>query len=136
MADNDTQSIHEAAIRELLKQWADATRFNKQDDVLVNHAPDVTIFDVLPPLQYESADAYRQSWDEWQPTTEGPGIFEIHDLKITAGDDVAFAYGLIRCGGTKSDGKTFEDWVRATFCLCNIDGKWRITHQHISMPIR
>ncbi|MBE9138255.1 nuclear transport factor 2 family protein [Nodosilinea sp. LEGE 07088] len=26
--------------------------------------------------------------------------------------------------------------MRATFCLCNIDGKWRITHQHISMPIR
>lgn len=136
MADKDTSTTNEAAIRELLEQWADATRFNKQNDVLANHASDVIIFDVLPPLQYESADAYHQSWDEWQPTTEGPGIFEIHDLKITAGDDVAFAYGLIRCGGTKPDGKTFEDWVRATFCLCNIDGKWRITHQHISMPIR
>jgi ketosteroid isomerase-like protein len=135
MPDNGLQTTQEASIRALLEQWAEAIRSGRQDDILTNHAPDVTIFDVLPPLKYEGADAYRKSWDEWQPTTEGPGLFELHDLKVTAGQDVAFAYGLIHCGGTKPDGTTFEDWVRATFCLCHQDGAWRVTHQHISMPI-
>jgi len=135
MVNISTQRIHETLIRELLEKWARATRLGRQDEVLANHAPDVTIFDVLPPLKYESADAYRKSWDEWQPATEGPGLFEIHDLKVTAGDDLAFAHGLIHCGGTKPDGGTFQDWVRATFCLRQVEGKWLITHQHIGVPM-
>lgn len=135
MTDNSTQLTNEGLIQELLEKWADTNLSGQQDQVLVNHAPDVTIFDVLPPLKYEGADTYRKSWDDWQPTMEGPGLFKIHDLKITAGDDVAFAHCLIQCGGTHPDGRKFEDWVRATFCLCQMEGKWLITHQHISMPL-
>ncbi|MEL6321419.1 MAG: nuclear transport factor 2 family protein [Cyanobacteria bacterium J06626_14] len=136
MTDELSCSTHRDVIRDLLEAWAMTTRLEQKDQILANHAPDAMIFDVLPPLKYESTSAYCKSWDEWQPKTEGPGIFEFHDLKITASNEVAFAYGLIRCGGTKSDGKVFEDWVRATFCLCNLDGRWVITHQHISMPFR
>jgi ketosteroid isomerase-like protein len=135
MANSVTEVADETLIRELLEKWADATRFGNTDEVLANHASDVTIFDVLPPLKHEGADAYRKSWDEWQPTTEGPGLFEIHDLKITAGQDIAFAHCFIHCGGTQPDGRKFEDWVRATFCFHKMEGKWLITHQHISMPI-
>jgi len=130
-----TPMTDQELIQELLNQWADATRLGKQDEVLTSHAPDVTIFDVLPPLKYEGTDAYRQSWDEWQPIVEEPGLFALHDLKITTGQDVAFAYGLIHCGGTHPDGRTFEDWVRATFCLCKQEGRWFIVHQHISVPM-
>ena len=135
MANDITEMTNETLIRELLKKWADATRSGSRDEVLVSHASDVTIFDVLPPLKYEGADAYRKSWDEWQPTTEGPGLFEIHDLKITTGQDVAFAHCFIQCGGIRPNGRTFEDWVRATFCFRKLEGKWLVTHQHISMPI-
>ena len=135
MANDITEMTNETLIRELLKKWADATRSGSRDEVLVSHASDVTIFDVLPPLKYEGADAYRKSWDEWQPTTEGPGLFEIHNLKVTAGQDVAFAHCFIQCGGIQPNGRTFEDWVRATFCFRKLEGKWLVTHQHISMPI-
>jgi ketosteroid isomerase-like protein len=135
MANSSTEVSDTTLIRELLTTWANATRLGKQDEVLVSHAVDVTIFDVLPPLKYAGAEAYRKSWDEWQPTVKEPGLFEIHDLNITAGQDVAFAYCLIHCGGTQPNGRTFEDWVRATFCLCKLEGKWLITHQHISMPM-
>ena len=126
----------ETLIRDLLEKWATATRFGKSDEILANHASAVTIFDVLPPMKYEGTDAYRKSWKEWQPATDGPGLFEIHDLKITSGHDVAFAHCFIQCGGTRPDGETFEDWVRATFCFRNQEGKWLVTHQHISMPMR
>ncbi len=130
----NTKLTDETLIRELLEKWAYETSCGNNDEILANHAPDVTIFDVLPPMKYEGADAYRKSWGDWQPTTEGPSLFEIHDLKITADQNVAFAYCFIHCGGTQPDGKKFEDWVRATFCLSKIKGKWLITHQHISMP--
>jgi ketosteroid isomerase-like protein len=122
-------------IRKILEQWAEATRTGRNDHVLSNHAPDVLIFDVLPPLKYEGTAAYRKSWGEWQPETTGLGLFDLHELQITAGQDVGFAYALLHCGGTHPDGSKFEDWVRATFCLRKIDGRWLITHQHISMPM-
>lgn len=28
-----------------------------------------------------------------------------------------------------------ENWVRATFCFRKMEGKWLVTHQHISMPV-
>lgn len=121
-------------IRTLLERWADATRNGRRDEVLANHAPDALIFDVLPPLQYEGTAAYRKSWDEWQPETAGEGLFHLDELQVTAGQDAGFAHGIIHCGGTLPDGSSFEDTVRATFCLRKIDGRWRVTHQHISMP--
>jgi len=102
---------------------------------LANHAPNVLIFDVLPPLKYEGAAAYRKSWEEWQPETAGPGIFEFLDLKVTADSEVGFAHAIIHCGGKHPDGSSFEDTVRATFCLQKIRDRWLIVHQHISMPI-
>jgi len=123
------------AIRDILEKWARDTRTNRQDCILEHHKPDALIFDVLPPIQYEGVKAYRDSWDEWQPETTGSMTFEFEQLEVTAGSDVGFAHGLIRCGGTTTGGHTFRDLVRATFCLVKLDDRWRIAHQHISKPI-
>jgi len=124
----------EVEIQALLEEWAAATRENRKNDVLKNHSDDVLIYDVLAPMKYEGAEAYRGSWDEWQPETEGEGQFALEDLSVTAGADVAFATCFIRCGGTLPNGHTFEDLVRATFCLQKPAGTWRVMHQHISKP--
>jgi ketosteroid isomerase-like protein len=64
-------------------------------------------------MKYEGTDAYRRSWDDWQPDTQGEGQFDLEDLSIVAGTDVAFVHCFIRCGGALPDGKTDEDLVRA-----------------------
>lgn len=128
MAQNELQ------IRTLLEEWANATREGRLDEVLKNHSADLVIFDVLPPLQYSSAAAYRKSWGTWQPETQGEARFEIENLSVTAGDQVAFAHGIIQCGGTQPDGQVFSDTVRATFCLQKSSGTWKVVHQHVSKP--
>jgi ketosteroid isomerase-like protein len=125
-----------AQIRLLLQQWATATRKGHRDDVLANHLPDVLIYDVLAPMKYEGAAAYRRSWDDWQPDTQGEGQFELQDLAVTVGGDVAFAHCFIKCGGVLPNGKTFEDLVRVTFCLRKQSGSWKVAHQHNSKPIQ
>lgn len=122
-------------VRDLLLAWASATRAGQQDEILRGHHPDVLIFDVLKPLQYEGADAYRASWESWQPETQGENIFEFAELNVVAGTEVAFATGLIKCGGTLTDGRRFEDLVRATFCFQKLSDIWVVMHQHISKPI-
>ena len=130
MTTENTETANETQIREIINNWAKATREGNNHTVLSNHTTNVLIFDVLAPLQYKGAEAYRKSWDEWQPSNEGESLFEIHDLNITAGETVAFGYCLIECGDRPN-----VDWVRATFCLCQTEGKWMVTHQHISMPM-
>ena len=131
-----TKISEEAQIRSVLDDWAKATRENRTNDVLKNHASDLVIFDVLPPMKYESAEAYRRSWGDWQPETQSDGQFDLEDLSVTAGTDVGFAHCFIRCGGTTPDGRTFEDLVRATFCLQKRDGFWKVAHQHVSKPLQ
>jgi ketosteroid isomerase-like protein len=127
-------SVEELAIRGLLESWAAATRQNRKDDVLKNHSSGLVIFDVMPPMKYESAESYRRSWDEWQPDTDGDGEFDLEDLVVTAGSNVAFAYCFVRCGGVLKNGHRFQDLVRATFCLEKVADRWRVSHQHVSKP--
>lgn len=124
----------EIAIWQLLEEWTRVTREGPQDDILKNHSENVLVYDVLPPLKYESAATYRASWDEWQPDVHGDMQFQLEDLNVTTSPDVAFAHGLLQCGGTLPDGKSFRDTVRATFCLRKIGGSWKVFHQHISKP--
>ena len=128
--------IDEFQIRQLLEQWALTTRKGLLDEILTHHASDVLIYDVLPPMKYESADAYRHSWGDWHPATQGEGMFDLQDLQVIAGSDVAFAHCFIQCGGVLTSGETFEDLVRATFCLQKIDEHWQVTHQHVSKPFQ
>ncbi len=56
-------------------------------------------------------------------------IFEVHDLRITAGEDVAFCHGLIlRADTDDSTGLP----VPLTMGLSKIDGQWTIVHEHQS----
>jgi ketosteroid isomerase-like protein len=125
---------HEIAIEQLLSEWTRATREGREDDVLKNHSDNTLIYDVLPPMQYTSLAAYRASWPEWQPDAQGELQFELENLSITASPELAFVYGILLCGGTLPSGASFRDTVRATFCLRNIEGDWKIFHQHISKP--
>lgn len=125
----DTESV-----RQLLLAWATATRTGAHDAILQGHDPDVLVYDVLPPLLYRGAGAYRASWSAWQPQTQGEDIFEFTELEVVAGSEVAFASGLIKCGGTLLDGRVIADLVRATFCLQKRSGEWLVSHQHISRP--
>jgi ketosteroid isomerase-like protein len=129
-----TTTETDAEVRTVLKEWAEATRQNRRDDILKRHSANLVIFDVLPPMKYESAESYRRSWDQWQPDTQGEVVFALENLTITTGNDVAFAHSFIRCGGTLPDGRTFQDLVRATFCLRKVDGSWVVEHQHVSKP--
>jgi len=95
---------------------------------------DVVTFDVLPPLRNVGGEGIRQRTGRWfDGYSRGPG-YEIRDLEIVAGDDVAFAYYLYHVSGTLKDGAEVAMWVRATLGLWNIGGEWRIAHEHNSVP--
>jgi ketosteroid isomerase-like protein len=91
-------------------------------------------FDVVDPLQKIGSDALRKRAEEWFSSFQGPIGYEIRDLGITAGDDMAFSHGLSHVSATKSDGGLLDMWWRTTVCFRKTAGKWTVTHEHNSVP--
>lgn len=124
----------EAELRALIDARAEAVRAKDVDGALANVAPDVLAFDVVNPLRYRGADAARKRLEEWFSSFHGPIGYELRDLRIVAGDDVAFCHSLNQVRGTKTDGGEIVMWWRATVCYRKIDSRWLVTHEHSSVP--
>jgi uncharacterized protein (TIGR02246 family) len=125
----------EAQIRELVDNWVQAVRAKDIEGLLANYAPDIVAFDVMPPLQNVGVEAYRKLWEMCFDEFPGSIGFEIRDLHISAGDEVAFCHHFGRFSGTSKKGEKIDNWMRGTVCFRKIDGKWLVTHEHVSVPI-
>ena len=78
-------------------------------------------------------DIYKKELEEWFATFQGPVGFEAHDLSITACDGVAFTTSLNRI--SEGRGEQTDFWVRATIGFAKMDGAWKATHEHFSVPL-
>lgn len=127
---------NEAAIRDLYEGWAKAFRAKDIDGIMAVYAPGdaVVAYDIVPPLQYVGKDAYRKDYQDFLAMYDGPIGVELRDLRIVAGNDVAFLNALERISGTLKGGQKSDIWLRATSGLRKINGKWLIMHDHISVP--
>jgi uncharacterized protein (TIGR02246 family) len=124
----------EGAIRELVENWARAVRIKDLDGILANHSPEILMFDVPPPIQSKGIEAYRKTWDLFFSWSQDSRIFDISEMNITAGNDVAFVTALMRCAGTEANGDKIELTFRLTIGLGKIDGQWIVMHEHHSIP--
>jgi uncharacterized protein (TIGR02246 family) len=125
--------IDEDHIRELIQRWATAVHTGDMATVLADHAPDIVMFDVPPPYEgVRGIDAYRDSWPGFFQWQASGASFELESLDVTVGVDVAFAYGLLRCGTPAEFDRDPAQRLRLTIGLRKIDGRWVVTHEHHS----
>src|SRR4030095_6337811 len=99
MSASSNRTTDEAAIRELVESWARAVRAKDFDGILAHHSTDMLMFEVPPPVQSKGIEAYRKTWDLFFSWSDDPVVFDIKDIDITAGTDVAFVAALMRCDG-------------------------------------
>jgi ketosteroid isomerase-like protein len=123
----------EGQIRQLLEARLQAIRARDARAAMVASAGDLLLFDLAPPLQYRGADLNRRALEDWFSTFTGPVGYELRDLSVTVGGDVAFGHGLAHITGARTDGTQTDVWVRTTVCLRKL-GRWTITHEHVSVP--
>jgi uncharacterized protein (TIGR02246 family) len=124
----------EAAIRNLVEKWAAAVRAKDFDGILSHHSSDILMFDVPPPLQSKGIDAYRRTWDLFFSWAHEPVVFDIVEMGVTAGSDVAFVAAAMRCSGGEKSGEGIDLDFRLTVGLRKIDGRWTVVHEHHSIP--
>jgi uncharacterized protein (TIGR02246 family) len=129
-------SVDEEQIRDLIARWAEAVHRGDLGGVLADHAQDIVMFDVPPPYEgLRGLDAYRASWPPFFQWQARGASFEIESLEVTAGDRVAFAYALLKCGTADQFAAHPENRLRLTLGLRKEDGRWVVAHEHHSFPL-
>jgi len=117
----------EAAVRELLEEHAAAMRAMDADRVAACYLPGAVVYDLAPPLGTEFDAEKQRAW--FASKGAGPMDYELRDVQVAAGADVAVAYGLAKMGG-----RGFALWFRTTVALREVEGRWLIAHVHESTP--
>ncbi|MHC1561109.1 YybH family protein [Actinomycetospora sp. C-140] len=132
---------HEDAIRTLIERWARAVHTGDLDTVVADHAGDIVMFDVPPPHDgVRGIGAYAATWPPFFDFQASGACFEILELDVTAGDDVAFAHALLRCDTPDELAAHPERRLRLTLGLRREGERWVVAHEHHSFadetPIR
>ena len=129
-----SKESNENQILKLMDVRIEAIRTKNVNASMADLAPDILSFDVVNPLQRVGSDASRIRAEEWFTSFNGAIGYEMRDLSITASHDVAFCHGLSHVSATKKDGGQLEMWWRTTVCFSQVEGKWKVVHEHNSVP--
>jgi uncharacterized protein (TIGR02246 family) len=132
--DQPPSSGDQTEIQALIDRWAKAVRDEDRTAIRADHDAEILMFDVPPPFASQGIDAYMATWELFFRCAQKPVAFDFHDLKITAGQDVAFATAIGRCVNIDPQGRREPLEFRLTMGLRKITGRWRIMHEHHSLP--
>lgn len=124
----------EATIRHQIDGIIEGIRAKDLEGLKRVYATDVVSFDVEPPLQHVGVEAKLANWAKVFAIFREVD-YELRDLTVTVGGDVAFGHGFGRLSGTLNNGAATDGmWVRGTFCFRKLDGHWLIVHDQASVP--
>ncbi|NYI03562.1 YybH family protein [Allostreptomyces psammosilenae] len=124
----------DAEVMAFLESRADAQQSKDIDRLMAFYAPDIVYYDAVAPLRFRGTEEVRRNFLRWFDGYEGPISLETHDLSVVTSGDVAFAHMLHLDSGERKGGFQAAIWVRESVCLRRVDGRWLITHEHISIP--
>jgi ketosteroid isomerase-like protein len=135
MTSGDRQAAAELQIRALLEARLDALRAKDADRFVTGFDSSIVKFDLAPPLRDSGPsqlDPARLQW--WLDTWDGDIVVGLAELTITVDGSVAFCHCLEHIQGTRTAGEHADMWTRSTLGLRKIEGAWKITHEHNSVP--
>jgi len=125
----------EQEIRDLVADWLKAVHTRDVDAAMAHYAPDFVGYDIFPPTKVVGSDGYRENYKMWFSSCSPDQGYEIHELSVTAGDDVAFCRSINKITTPLTGGGEEVSWLRVTVCFKKIDGAWKVIHEHVSVPV-
>ncbi len=129
----DSPAKDDAAIRLIIDAIIKAHHDKDAAGIVAPYAPDAALYDLAPPLCHLGHDL--EDVQAWLDTWEGPIENEARGFNFTIVDDLAVGHGYFRLAGLKKGAEgPISFWMRATMALRRDNGRWRIVHEHTSVP--
>lgn len=124
------------AIREVYTQLTAALNARNVDRIMSFYVSgdDLVVFDVVPPHAYVGPSAVRKDFEDFFAAhREVQG--RVEQLEIVSDGTLAFTHYFLVLTGTDTQGRPVRLTLRGTDGLQKRGGRWRIAHEHISVPV-
>jgi uncharacterized protein (TIGR02246 family) len=130
----ENMSADEAEIRHMMHEWSRALEAKDVNGLVRDYAPDAVLYDAIPPYKTVGAENIRQVWENCLPYFPEQFQSEHRDIQIHVAGETAFAYCVHHFVPTPADHPCGETWMRATIGYRKINGRWKVMHEHVSIP--
>lgn len=130
----ENMSADEAEIRHMMHEWSRALETKDAAGLVKDYAPDAVLYDAIPPYKTVGADNIRQIWEQCLPYFPEQFKSEHRDIAIHVAGDTAFAHCVHHFIPTPADHTCGQTWMRVTVGYRKINGKWKVIHEHVSVP--
>lgn len=134
MPETNTPVNEKKQVQQVIEAMFAALSQKDVKSMMTHYAPDVTVFDCKPPFQTKGAVAWRHIWEACLPYFPDTFTIEMRDLVVHASGTVAVAHYLFRLTGPDQEHATAQTWMRGTTVLRWQQGRWKIVHEHGSLP--
>jgi len=95
---------------------------------------EIVVYDFTPPLEYAGDKAVRGDFNNFfNNVKDAKGKFV--QLHVVTDGKLGIAYSIQHFTWTSKDGKPMEATLRVTDALHKTDGKWKVFHTHVSVPV-
>jgi len=136
-ADSTAANPDKAAIQALEDTYNEGVNSKNVDKIMSVYAPgkELFVFDVVPPREYASSEAYRKDWEGLFTAFPGAVKNVISEQTIHVVGSVAYGHNIQTGEFTRKDGTKMTVVARATDVYRKMKGKWVIVEEHNSVPV-
>jgi PhnB protein len=99
------------------------------------YAPDVFVFDAVPPRQYVGWEAYKQDFASLFAMFPGGAATTMSDISLTVAGAVAYGHNIQSTDFVAKDGQHQHLVVRVSDVFRKAGGQWKIVQEHVSFPV-
>lgn len=126
-----------AAIQSLENTYNEGFNSKDVDKIMSVYAPgkQLFVFDVVPPREYSSWEAYKKDWEELFAALPGPVKNTISEQTVHVVGSLAYGHSIQTGELTRKDGTKMTIVARTTDIYRKMNGKWLIVEEHNSVPV-
>jgi ketosteroid isomerase-like protein len=121
-------------ITELEHKCIAATSTDQAESLGCFDKNDIVLYDFIPPLEYSGAQAVRGDLDNFFNNAKDVKG-EFLQLDVVTDGRLGVARSIQHFTWTGKDGKPMEATLRVTDAWHKAEGKWKVFHTHVSVPV-
>ncbi|MFZ4807075.1 MAG: YybH family protein [Hyphomicrobiaceae bacterium] len=121
-------------MRAMIAAWSKALEAKDAAGLVADYDPETVLYDVKPPHKITGPAAIRSMWENCLPHLPDRFTSEHRDLTLTVGRDLAVMHALHAIHPVGTDHPAAGMWIRVSACYRKTAGRWRVMHEHVSVP--
>lgn len=127
-------SSDEELIRAVVSEWSKALEAKDVASMMSHYLEDAVLFDCCPPYKVEGRAGIAEVWEKCLPYFPDKYRSEHRDLQIHVDGNCAFVYGLHHFVPEQEGHPCGESWMRVSVGYRKVGGRWKVAHEHVSIP--